>query len=95
MNEILIWRGEYQSPTVKKGNMTLEALLPVATTMDLTTRLAVMTGGRAVVTTRFAGYRPCSLELGATCPRRSVHPLDTAKYILAMRNALDGALTDE
>ena len=37
-------------------------------------------------------YRECPPELGATAKRRSVDPLDTAKYILAIRGALEGDL---
>ena len=37
---------------------------------------------------RFAGYQPCALELGATTPYRGVNPLDQAKYILSIRGAL-------
>ena len=40
------------------------------------------------------GYRDCPLELGATSPRRSVDPLDTSKYILAARSALEGGIFD-
>ena len=40
------------------------------------------------------GYRDCPLELGATAPRRSVDPLDTSKYILAARSALEGGIFD-
>ena len=38
------------------------------------------------------GYRECPLELGATTQRRSVDPLDTSKYILAARSALEGGI---
>ena len=88
MTQIGLWRGTYDSPVVHDDMLTVEARLPVATTMELNTQLSAMSGGRAIVTSRFAGYQPCPLELGQTCPRRTVHPLDTAKYILAMRNAL-------
>jgi len=88
MTQIGLWRGTYESPVVHDDILTVEARLPVAATMELNTRLSAMSGGRATVTSRFAGYQPCPLELGQTCPRRTVHPLDTAKYILAMRNAM-------
>ena len=42
------------------------------------------------LTIRGGSAEPVALELGATCPRRGVHPLDTAKYILAARKALEG-----
>ena len=41
---------------------------------------------------RLAGYRECPLDLGTTTPRRSVDPLDTSKYILAARSALEGGI---
>ena len=95
MNEVLLMRGEYEAPESEPGEITITARLPVAETGDLPRKLAAMTAGRAVVTSRFDGYRPCPLEKGETCPRRSVSPLDRSKYILAMRNALEGGLRDD
>ena len=95
MNEVLLMRGEYEAPQTDGEMTTVTARLPVSETLELPRKLAAMTGGRAVVTSRFDGYRPCPLEKGETCPRRSVSPLDRAKYILAMRNALEGGLRDE
>ena len=43
---------------------------------------------------RLHGYRECPQELGTTAPRRSVDPLDTSKYILAARSALEGGIYD-
>ena len=43
---------------------------------------------------RLHGYRECPLELGATAPRRGVDPLDTSRYILAARSALEGGIFD-
>jgi len=39
---------------------------------------------------KLRGYKECPLELGCTAKRRSVDPLDTSKYILAARGALEG-----
>lgn len=57
--------------------------------LDFSVKLAALSGGRGVMRQRLAGYEPCPLELGKTAPRRGVHPLDTAKYILAARSALE------
>ena len=46
------------------------------------------------MSTRLRGYEECPPELGRTAPRRGVDPLDTAKYILAARNALEGDIFD-
>jgi ribosomal protection tetracycline resistance protein len=40
------------------------------------------------MTTRFIGYEPCTIELGAIRERIGVNPLDRAKFILYVRNAL-------
>ena len=40
------------------------------------------------------GYDPCPLEKGLTAPRRGVDPLDTSRYILAARSALEGGIFD-
>jgi len=50
---------------------------------------------RGSMSTALHGYRECPLELGHTAPRRGVDPLDTAKYILAARSALEGDIFDE
>lgn len=68
----------------------MTAHVPVATSLDFPQRLAMLTGGRGQMSLRLHSYRECELSLGKTCERRGVHPLDTAKYILAARNALDG-----
>lgn len=88
-------RGEAESPVTRGDVQTYRCRLPVATTLDLPIRLAALSGGRATLATRFAGYEACPLELGRTAPRRSVDPLDTSRYILAARSALDGGIFGE
>ena len=72
--------------------MRLIAHVPVAASLDFPTRLQMLTGGRGQLSLRLLGYRDCALSEGQTCERRGVNPLDTAKYILAARNALDGQI---
>ncbi len=88
IGDILQMRGTFDSPQVLGDTFTVVALLPVATSLDYSTRLGSLSSGRGSLTTRFAGYQPCPLELGATCPRRGVDPRDQAKYILSARGAL-------
>ncbi|MGI6199980.1 MAG: GTP-binding protein [Christensenellales bacterium] len=88
LSELIRLRGTYEAPIARDGMVTVDSLVPVATTMDLPTRLASLSGGRASYSARFAGYQPCALELGATTPYRGVNPLDQAKYILSIRGAL-------
>ncbi len=88
IGEFLGMRGEFDSPVLRGGKAHIEALLPVATSVDFPVRLASLSSGRAQLRTAFAGYRDCPLELGAKAKRRGVDPLDRAKWILHNRNAL-------
>ena len=88
LGDIVQMRGTFESPTINKGVFTVEGTVPAATSLDYPIKLGSISGGRGTLTTRFAGYSECPLELGATTPRRGVNPLDTAKYILSIRNAL-------
>jgi ribosomal protection tetracycline resistance protein len=52
----------------------------------------MFTSGRGTMSVKLHGYRECPIELGKTAKRRSIDPLDTSKYILAVRGAMDGDL---
>lgn len=88
MNELVIMRGEINSPLLSNGRLELEGLLPVATSLDFPARLGSMTKGRGILSTTFACYRECPPEVTAERKRQGVNPLDQAKYILSVRNAL-------
>ncbi len=88
MNELVVMRGEFDAPVVRQERMEIEGLLPVATTLDFPARLGSMTKGRGTVLTFFSGYRECPPDVHVERQRRGVNPLDQAKYILAVRNAL-------
>jgi Translation elongation factors (GTPases) len=88
IGDLVQMRGEFDTPIIRAGNFRVEALVPVATSLEYPIRLGMLTSGRAVIGTRFSGYRQCPVELGATAKRRGVNPLDRAKWILNRRNAL-------
>lgn len=88
LGDLIQLRGAFDSPVISKGVFTVQGIIPVATSLDYPIKLSSMAGGRSKMKTRFAGYQPCSLELGATTPRRGINPLERAKYILSVRNAL-------
>lgn len=94
MSDVNQMRGEVKS-TESAGDYSLvTADLPVSTSMDYSTTLTAFTGGRGSMTTRLSCYRECPPGIGETTPLRGTDPLDTAKYILAARNALDGGIFD-
>lgn len=88
IGDMIAMRGVFDSPVIAGGRFTMEARVPAATFLDYTVRLASLTGGRGMISTRFAGYEPCDLSLGAVAKRRGVNPLDREKWILTQRSAM-------
>ena len=88
IRDILAMRGSFDSPVIQQGQFTLEAVLPVAESLDYPIAFRSMTSGKGTYASEFSGYQECPLELGKTAPRRGVNPLDRAKWILYARNAL-------
>lgn len=86
--DIVMMRGEFDTPVIKNGKMILEANLPVADSMDYPARLASISRGTGTITSSFAFYRECPDGFIATCKRRGVDPLDRAKWILHCRGAI-------
>lgn len=94
MSDVNAMRGEVATVKNEEDFASVTALVPAAASMDYPTRLAQLTGGRGGMSVRLHGYRECPLELGARAERRGVDPLDTSKYILAARSALEGGIFD-
>lgn len=94
MSDVALMRGEVTHTETEADRVLMTALIPVATSVDYASTLASVTSGRGSMSVKLHGYRDCPLEMGATAPRRSVDPLDTSKYILAARSALEGGIFD-
>lgn len=88
IGDIIAMRGTFDSPVMSGGKVTIEAVLPVASSMDYPVNFGILTGGKGVLSSQFAGYQPCPLELGAVAKRRGIDPRDRAKWILHARSAL-------
>ncbi|MBR3768628.1 MAG: TetM/TetW/TetO/TetS family tetracycline resistance ribosomal protection protein [Clostridia bacterium] len=86
-SEIIKMGGEYDSPVIRSGSVTIEAIVPVATSMNFPEKLAAMTSGKAVLSQNFHGYRECNDGLEHINPRHGVNPLDRSKWILYARGA--------
>lgn len=77
--------------TVDKGDRCkLTAVYPAREADDLPERFARLTRGHGLMNVHLDGYRECEITPERTRVRRGVDPLDTARYILAARAALDG-----
>ena len=88
LGDITAMRGEFDTPVIANGEFTLEARLPAADSIDYPIAFRSLTSGKGLYSTRFDGYQECPLELGKTCPRRGINPLDRPKWILWARNAI-------
>lgn len=91
-SEIIKMGGEYDTPVVHSSIATLEAIVPVATSMNFPERLATLSSGKAVLSQSFYGYRECRDGEEHINPRRGVNPLDRSKWILWARGALTGEI---
>ncbi|MBQ8027433.1 MAG: TetM/TetW/TetO/TetS family tetracycline resistance ribosomal protection protein, partial [Clostridia bacterium] len=86
-SEIIKMGGEYDTPVMRAGIATVEAIVPVATSMKFPERLATLSSGKAVLSQSFYGYRECRDGAEHISPRRGVNPLDRSKWILWARGA--------
>ena len=68
----------------------VKAEYPARGSDDLPVSFARLTSGRGLMNSRLSRYEEAPLSPDKLRPRRGVNPLDTAKYILAARDALDG-----
>ena len=95
ISDVQQMRGEITDTETDGETVTMRAQVPAAASMDYPVRFASVTGGRGSMSTSLLGYRECPPELGSTAPRRGGDPLDTARYILVARSALEGDIFDE
>ncbi|MCQ2397254.1 MAG: TetM/TetW/TetO/TetS family tetracycline resistance ribosomal protection protein [Lentisphaeria bacterium] len=95
ISDVNTMRGEVLDTESRGGRVLLKALLPVSSSLNYPTTLAMLTGGKGAMNVRLHSYRDCPLELGKTAPRRTVDPLDKARYILVVRNAISEDLFEE
>ena len=81
-------RGSFDSPKFEGDVFTMTGLLPLSTSMDYAIKLASRTGGKARYSTSFHSYQACTDEQGVIREFKGISPLDTAKYILKARKAI-------
>ena len=86
--DIIEMRGIFEPAQMGAGSFVLEGRFPLATSMDYAIRLSAMSGGKAKLALRFAGYEECPEGLGIEREYRGISPLDRSKYILLMRGAI-------
>lgn len=88
IRDLIAMRGEFDTPVIEKDCFTLEAVLPVATSLEYPITFRSMTSGKGIYASAFAGYQPCPPGEGQDAPRRGPDPLDHSKWILYARSAM-------
>jgi len=83
--EMIRMQGEYDTPLFFGDQVSIEAIVPVASSMDFPVKLASWSSGKAILSQSFYGYRECRDGLEHVNPRSGVDPLDRAKWILWAR----------
>lgn len=87
LSQVTNLRGTYDTPVVTGDTASMEAILPLATTMHFPIWLASTTSGKAACASDFYGYSECPTGEMHETPRRGVNPLDRARWILYCRGA--------
>ena len=87
LSQVTNLRGTYDTPVVTGDTASMEAILPLATTMHFPIWLASTTSGKAACASDFYGYSECPPGEMHETPRRGVNPLDRARWILYCRGA--------
>ena len=88
LNDIVQMRGTFDPPTIINDIFTVCGSLPVSTSLNYPINLGILSSGRGVMSTKFSGYSPCSIELGTSREFVGVNPINRSKYILYARKAL-------
>jgi len=87
-SELIKRRATMDNPEIFDQTLRLTGLIPVATSLDLVTKLSALTSGKAKINTQFKTYQSCAVDLGKTRDYKGISPIDRAKYILKARKAL-------
>ena len=87
-SDITRMRGSFETPAMENGRFELGGIVPLSTSLDFPVKLSSRSGGKARISTHFYGYRECTDEEGVIRPYKGISPLDTAKYILKARRAI-------
>ena len=87
-SSLTVLRAEFGNPQITEGKFILTGKIPLASSLNYSTNLSSITGGKAKLSTKFSGFRECPLNLGVTTDFRGISPLDRAKYILKARKAI-------
>jgi ribosomal protection tetracycline resistance protein len=88
LGKLASMRATMEMPSTAQGRLLVEGTVPVATSLAFGARLSGLTGGRGIWSTDPAGYQPAPPGSAAIRLRTGVNPLDTQRYLLHGRKAM-------
>lgn len=88
ISELTKMRAEISQPEIENNICKISGEIPLSEQLDFPVKLQAITGGKAKYITKFSTWKECPVEYGKTRPYSGISPLDTAKYILKARKAL-------
>ena len=81
-------RAEFNQPMFDGNDVRITGKIPAATSLEYPVQLASRSGGKANIQMQFCCYKKVDVELGNIREYKGISPLDRAKYILKVRNAI-------
>jgi ribosomal protection tetracycline resistance protein len=91
IKDLVAMRASMEDQEILGDRFIIKGIIPVATSMEYTVKIASLSQGRSSFRTKFIGYRECPVKLGAVKPRKTVDPSDRENYILSIsrKNKMD------
>lgn len=93
IKDLISMRATMEEQLVVGDRFIIKGIIPVATSIEYSIKIASLSQGKSTFKTRFTGYRECPLELGKVKQRKTVDLSDRENYILSIsrKNKLDMA----
>jgi ribosomal protection tetracycline resistance protein len=91
IKDLIAMRATLVDQMVIGDRFIIKGIIPVATSMEYSIKVASLSQGRSSFKTKFIGYNECPLELGKARQRKMADPSDRENYILSIsrKNKMD------
>lgn len=93
IKDLISMRASMEEQSVDGERFIIKGIIPIATSMRYSLKIASLSKGKSSFKTKFVGYKECPVELGKIKSRKTVDPSDRENYILSIsrKNKLDMA----
>lgn len=84
IKDLVMMRASMEEQKVIGDRFIIKGIIPVATSIEYSVKIASLSKGRSTFKTKFIGYRECSLANGSVRQRKTTDPSDRENYILSI-----------